>query len=261
MNNITSRTAGIRAEDCYFYHTCEIPGFGLVTGEWDLRGHESEYLGGVSFNGKSVLEVGPASGYLSFWMEDNGANVTAYDLDINRKWDFVPFHDVDLSHFNKERRSHLERMNNSWRFIHDARSSKARLVYGSVYDINPSLGLFDVVTMSSMLLHVRDPFMAIERAASVAKKTMVITEVHQDQLLGNKVGISSEPALYLMPRALTRTPLDAWWIIPSTLTVEILNILGFTDTTVIRHNQKFKDGHVWQFYTVVGHRHDQPVSY
>ena len=101
MNNITSRTAGIRAEDCYFYHTCEIPGFGLVTGEWDLRGHESEYLGGVSFNGKSVLEVGPASGYISFWMEDNGANVTAYDLDINRKWDFVPFHDVDLSHFNK----------------------------------------------------------------------------------------------------------------------------------------------------------------
>ncbi|MBV9971725.1 MAG: hypothetical protein JO135_00155, partial [Candidatus Eremiobacteraeota bacterium] len=23
--------------DCYFYHTMEIPGYGLVEGQWDLR--------------------------------------------------------------------------------------------------------------------------------------------------------------------------------------------------------------------------------
>lgn len=31
----------IRIEDCYFYQTMDIPGHGLVQGEWDLRGREA----------------------------------------------------------------------------------------------------------------------------------------------------------------------------------------------------------------------------
>jgi 2-polyprenyl-3-methyl-5-hydroxy-6-metoxy-1,4-benzoquinol methylase len=244
----------LKFEECYFYHTSEVPGHGLVTGEWDLRGQESVYLGGVDFQGKSVFEVGPASGYLSFWMEEQGAEVTAYDLDLTRKWDFVPFHDVDVAHFNDQRKFHLAKINNSWHFNHNAKQSKAKLIYGSVYDLSPSFGLFDIVTISSVLLHVRDPFMAIERAASVASSTIIITEVHEDQLLKAKPGLLAEPVLYLMPRAATRSPLDAWWVIPSTLTVEILKILGFSDIKITRHNQRFRDGHMWQFYTIVGNR-------
>ncbi|HEV2177439.1 MAG TPA: hypothetical protein VGW33_09595 [Terriglobia bacterium] len=32
--------------ECYFYHTMDIPGYGCVKGEWDLRGREKDYLGG-----------------------------------------------------------------------------------------------------------------------------------------------------------------------------------------------------------------------
>ena len=27
-----------RLEDCLFYHTMDLPGFGVVRGQWDLRG-------------------------------------------------------------------------------------------------------------------------------------------------------------------------------------------------------------------------------
>ena len=51
----------------------EIPGHGLVTGQWDLRGGVDDYLGKVAFAGQRVLEIGPASGFLTFEMEKRGA--------------------------------------------------------------------------------------------------------------------------------------------------------------------------------------------
>ena len=36
--------------DCYFYHTMELPGYGVMEGrDWDLRGSVDEYLGKVAF--------------------------------------------------------------------------------------------------------------------------------------------------------------------------------------------------------------------
>lgn len=73
--------------DCYFYHTMDVPGVGRVTGEWDLRAGVREYLGGVSFAGKRVVEIGPASGFLSFFMEREGAEVVGFDLSDAQAWD------------------------------------------------------------------------------------------------------------------------------------------------------------------------------
>ena len=55
--------------DCFFYHTMELPGIGVVEGQWDLRGRLDDYLGGVPLVGRRVLDVGSASGFLSFEME------------------------------------------------------------------------------------------------------------------------------------------------------------------------------------------------
>ncbi|MGH9967680.1 MAG: class I SAM-dependent methyltransferase, partial [Pyrinomonadaceae bacterium] len=64
-------------DDCLFYHTLDVPGYGTIPGFWDIRGNESEYLGGVDFTGTRVLEIGPASGQLSFFMERAGAEVVS----------------------------------------------------------------------------------------------------------------------------------------------------------------------------------------
>ena len=241
-------------DDCLFYHSMDIPGHGEVTGQWDLRGHELQYLGGISLKGKSVLEIGPASGFFSFWMERQGARVTALDLHPSHKWDGVPYHDVDAANFAAERRDMLRRMNNSWWFAHDKFRSQAKMVYGSVYDIGPALGSFDIVTLTSVLLHLRDPLLAIEKAASVCKGSIVITDVSERQFLGSTPQFQDHLALHFMPRAAARTPIDAWWQIPSLLVVEWLSILGLKSTAVTHHHQKFHDGYKWHFYTVVGGR-------
>ena len=60
--------------DCNFYHTTDIPGVGTVEGQWDLREGVDAYLGGYDFSGKRVLEIGPATGFLTFHMEKCGAD-------------------------------------------------------------------------------------------------------------------------------------------------------------------------------------------
>ena len=78
--------------DCYFYHTMELPGHGVIEGrDWDLRGGVDEYLGKVDFAGQRVLEIGPASGFLTFEMEKRGAEVVSVEVTDEHGWDFVPY--------------------------------------------------------------------------------------------------------------------------------------------------------------------------
>jgi hypothetical protein len=61
-----------RLEDCFFYHAMDLPEFGLVPAHWDLRGRFDDYVGGVGVAGKSVLDIGTATGFLSFEAEKLG---------------------------------------------------------------------------------------------------------------------------------------------------------------------------------------------
>ena len=49
-------------DDCAFYHVMDVSGFGLTTGEWDLRETFTEYLGRYDLAGTRVLEIGPRAG-------------------------------------------------------------------------------------------------------------------------------------------------------------------------------------------------------
>jgi 2-polyprenyl-3-methyl-5-hydroxy-6-metoxy-1,4-benzoquinol methylase len=68
------------AADCDFYHVMELPGVGRVGDQWDLRGTVDAYLGDFDFQGKRALDVGAASGFLTFEMEKRGASVVSFDL-------------------------------------------------------------------------------------------------------------------------------------------------------------------------------------
>ena len=68
---------------CIFYHAMNLPGIGSVSGDWDLRDTMDEYLGHFDFQGKRCLDIGSASGYLTFEMERRGAReVVSVDLDV-----------------------------------------------------------------------------------------------------------------------------------------------------------------------------------
>jgi 2-polyprenyl-3-methyl-5-hydroxy-6-metoxy-1,4-benzoquinol methylase len=66
--------------DCRFYHAMDLPQIGFVQGGWDLRGRFDDYIGGVRLKDRSVLDVGAASGFLSFEAEQRGArSVTSFN--------------------------------------------------------------------------------------------------------------------------------------------------------------------------------------
>lgn len=239
--------------ECDFYHTMDLPGYGSLAGQWDLRGNEATYLGNHDFRSRTVLEIGPASGHLTFWMEGQGATVTAFDLSEDKEWDFVPYHGLDKARFVKERKLHLRRLQNSWWLARKALKKNASAIYSTVYDIDPSLGGFDVVTLNCVLLHLRDPFMALERAALVARDTMIVTEVAEEQFFGEDPSMWDKLTMSLIPRAKARSPIDAWYFIPSVATAEMLGILGFTKIEITKHVQQFVSG-PWQLYTVVARR-------
>jgi 2-polyprenyl-3-methyl-5-hydroxy-6-metoxy-1,4-benzoquinol methylase len=261
MTAATSLYAEPRAIDdasaCYFYHTMEIPDHGLVRGEWDLRGRERTYLGGVDFPRKSVLEIGTASGFLCYWMEEQGAQVTGLDLDKDCAWDLVSYHGADQAARRRERYDTIDRLNNSWWFTHARRKSRARCIYRSIYRLGPEIGSYDVVTLCSVLLHLRDPVRAIELACARARSEVIVTDVSEHQFLSAKPHLQNELCLQFLPRAEQGAPVDAWFFMPAPLVAEVLRIFGFGSIEVTRHTQRFKDGHDWQFYTVVGRRERQ----
>ncbi len=81
----------VSPDECWFYHVMDLPGLGLVGGHWDLRGRIHEYIGHVEFAGKRVLDIGTASGFLTFEMERLGAEVVSFDADSAARMFFGPY--------------------------------------------------------------------------------------------------------------------------------------------------------------------------
>jgi SAM-dependent methyltransferase len=164
-------------QSCDFYHTMDIPGLGLVHGQWDLRGYVDQYLGQVSFSGRRVLEIGPASGFLTIEMEQRGASVVAIEIPDETGWDFVPYPTSVLEPIYEPRRHHMARIKNSWWFTHAAYHSNAKLAYTDVYRLPDALGSFDVAVMGMVLLHCHSPLKIIEQCAKRANR-LVITDFY-----------------------------------------------------------------------------------
>ena len=93
---LSERRSGADLSDFVWYHATELPDGTVLPGVWDLRGHESTYLGGVDLAGKRVLELGPATGYLTFYMERMGAEVVSFEAGFDVSVDTLPVKGQDL---------------------------------------------------------------------------------------------------------------------------------------------------------------------
>jgi len=256
----------------------DIPGYGAVKGLFDLRQGAREYLGNVDFNGKRVLELGTASGFLCFYMESKGAEVVSYDLSENDLWDIVPHFKNDYEKCVAERKKSAKRLNNAYWFTHEALNSKARLVNGTVYAIPREIGMVDISTFGAILLHVRDPFLALQNALRLTRETVIITEGAGSYLLGkmrlpnlpfyrcvDKLHLPL-PNLFMCPhmefvpttRAVGYS--DTWWKLSPSVLRRMIAILGFEDVNVSYHWQKYMN-HKVRLFTIVGHRTREYYNY
>ena len=217
------------AADCHFYHRMDIPGHGLTIGGMsDLRGNTDAYLGGVDA-GKRVLEIGPASGYLTFYMESKGADVVSVELPLDHPWDVVPDVRLDLDAFVSEVSGNIEHVRDAYWFAHERTGSKARVHYGDIYNLPDALGHFDYAVISAVLLHVRDPLRVVEDCARLADN-LVITDIHHPEIRQDEASMTwfstnDEPAAHV------------WWKFSPQLFVRFAEVLGFTQNDVTYHEQ------------------------
>ena len=234
--------------DCIFYHSTDIPGYGTVNGQWDLRSGVERYLGHFDFKAKRTLDVGTASGFLTFHAESAGAEVISFDLSEEWPWDIVPFYGADFAEVDAARRAIMRRVNNGYWLCHRAFRSRAKVVYGTVYDIPLSIGPVDVAVYGSILLHLRDPFLALQNGSRLARETVIVADVCP---LGPFGRLLRNP--WFLPRHGRSEKFDTWWGLPPRLIQEYLSILGFKYSKVFWHRQLFLGKKRW-LYTVVARR-------
>ena len=213
-----------RLEDCFFYHAMELPGFGLVPAHWDLRGRFDDYVGGVNVVGKSILDVGAATGFLSFEAEKRGASrVLSFDMSEARQQTFLPFKDKlyyrDPERWTEQYGAEIEQWKNAYWLCHRLLNSKAEVYYGNVYDIPSVLGQFEIAIVGSVLEHLSDQISALASIARLTKETIVVVS----PLLRTDERIARFEALANNPEA------DfTWWTYSLGVYREVFGMLGFS---------------------------------
>ena len=225
----------------------EIPGWGAVQGHWEIHPNESEYLGQVDFKGKSVLEIGPASGLLTFFMESRMANVVSLEAADDYAWEFywdlqetVP---EDLQAKLDDHLQMMKRVKNSYWLCHRAFSSKARVHYGSAYSVPAKLGKFDIAVLACMLLHNKNPLRIIENCARASSEMMIIVEPYSQ---------FPHASMEFLPTDY-RHCWHTWWRFSPKFMTDVLASLGFPYNRVTFHTQRWF-GEPFDLYTVVAGR-------
>src|SRR5215471_1491961 len=225
-------------DECFFYHTMELPDLGVVRGQWDLRGRFADYLGGVSVTGKSVIDIGTATGFLSFAAEDLGASrVVSFDMGDARQQMFIPFQDkpyyADYEQFVADHATEVERWKNAYWLCHRLLKSRAEVFYGDIFSLPPALGEFDVAIVGAVLEHLNDQITALASIARLTKETMVIV---------TPVLPTEERMARLEPTADNPDYDFTWWRYSIGAYREILKILGFSIARISESQYRYDYG-------------------
>jgi SAM-dependent methyltransferase len=236
---------------CDFYHSMDMPSSGTQEGIWDLRGRFSEYTGHVDFAGKTVLDVGTATGFLTFEAERAGATVTSFDLADASLYRELPIEDAirDTTSWHGGQEQ-LDRMKNGYWLAHRELGSRAEVVYGDIYELGPEDGAFDIVMLGQILIHLPDGISALTAAASTCTETIVITEGSFP---------TDEPVALLAGRAARRDVAYAWYQYSHGWYREVLAMLGFSDVTITTESYRCRHhAHqlMIQLATIVGRRRE-----
>jgi tRNA (mo5U34)-methyltransferase len=127
-------------------------------------------------DGLRALDVGTWDGFWAFEMERRGAEVVGIDLD----------HELDLD-WPPRRRGEADssvRRGDGFRLASQVLGSKVERVECSIYDALPEdLGTFDLVLCGSLLVHLRDQLLALERIANLCRGRFISAEPY-NRLVG-----------------------------------------------------------------------------
>ncbi|HEX4490317.1 MAG TPA: methyltransferase domain-containing protein [Acidimicrobiia bacterium] len=205
-----------------WYHTIELPGGVVTPGRFDHRPLLPHYGLPVDLTGKRALDVGSGDGFWAFALERTGAEVTSVDIETFSEVDmpraihalFVD-RDMDLSF-----RQGME-------IAHRRLGSKVKLVNSAIYDLDPaSIGTFDFVHAGDILLHLRDPALALQRLRGVCSGEALLADLFDPSIdaLGAGPGLTRYRGGFH----------DATWWAPALSTlVQMVADAGFRDVELV----------------------------
>lgn len=196
-----------RAEAIRWYHTIDLGGGVITRGVDDSPLRLARVQLPESLRGKTVLDIGAWDGFFSFECERRGAaRVVAAD------------------HFSWHGTGWGTKA--GFTLAREALDSRVEDLDIDVMDLSPErIGTFDVVLFLGVLYHLRHPFLALERVASVTGDYLIVETVV------DLVGIR-RPAMAFYPgRELNNDPTN-WWG-PNVPAVKgMLESLGFREVTI-----------------------------
>jgi tRNA (mo5U34)-methyltransferase len=164
-----------------WYQTLDL-GHGLLTpGEFNHIPHLPKYRLPESLTGQRVLDVGTFDGFWAFEFERRGAaEVLALDVETMAEIDFPP--PVRAAMDPATLATPLGR---GFAIAHAALASRVERRTGSVYRLDPAeWGSFDVSHIGNVLVHLRDPALALQRLRAVTEGMAIISEVVDEDLDG-----------------------------------------------------------------------------
>jgi hypothetical protein len=208
----------------------DLPNYGLVKGAWDLRGKEREYLGGYDFTGASVIEFGPSSGGLTFFIGAECREIVAFEVADEGSVDILPLATRTYDDEVAYARMMTRRFKNAWMLAHTAFTSQARAFYGDIYAIPADIGQYDVAVFASILLHLRDPFRPVQTIASHVTEAIIVTDVVRPGC-----ETETEPVMRLSPGG--ESSVLYWWDLSPGAVARMLALVGFPRTTINYHRQ------------------------
>lgn len=208
-----------QVESTAWYHTLEL-GPDLVTpGLFDHRTYVERYGLPDDLTGLRALDVGAQDGFWSFELERRGAEVVALDLEDPAALDWPP----------RLREEGIKRMaggfpladGGAFGIAHRALDSSVQRRAVSIYDADAEQlgGKFDLVFCGTVLLHLRDPMLALERMAGLCRGRLVLAEEYSRR--AERLPFSN------LAEFRGESPWMTWWI-PTTKTwLSMVRCAGF----------------------------------
>ncbi len=212
-------------EDCGFYHCLNFPaGETIENANWDLRGRFESYIGGYPVRGKSVLDVGTASGFLAFSAEEAGAaSVTAVDALHAREFERIPFkdslHTADRRLWIAETEENLKRLKNGFWYAWHKKGSSVDVVYAPVSQLWRWDRKFDVVIAGAIVEHLSDPVPFLTALAGLASEAVIIAHT---QVVDSEQQFMETLNSWDIPQFNY-----SWWILSKGLYNRVFGNLGF----------------------------------
>lgn len=210
---------------CPFYTCIDLPdGEAITEANWDIRGRFERYIGGVDVRGKSVLDLGTASGFLAFSAEAAGAmRVVAVDALHAQEFHRIPFKGSPYTErrrkWIRDTNNYLDGLKRSFWYSWHRRGSAVEVVYQPLVELWKWRERFDVVIAGAIIEHLSDPVPFIHTVARLANETAIIAYTpvgsSEEQLMRTMNGWDEAPYNY------------TWWEISIGLYRRVFGNLGF----------------------------------